>query len=56
MIAQRRTSDELRSLAGWYRNFAERAGSPTIWEGRIRMAEELEEEAERMASVTGIWR
>ena len=39
-----RSPDE---LACWYRAFAERAGNPTIWEGRLRRAEELEEEAAR---------
>jgi hypothetical protein len=39
--------DELRKLAAWYREFAERAGNPTIWEARLRTAEELEEEANR---------
>jgi hypothetical protein len=34
---------KLRELAAWYREFAERAGNPTIWEARLRMAEELDE-------------
>ncbi len=38
--------DELRKLALWYREFAERAGNPAIWESRLLMAEDLEEEAE----------
>ena len=42
---EQRDPDELRKLARWYRAFAERAGNPTIWEGRLRRAEELEEEA-----------
>ena len=33
----------LRHLASWYRKFAERAGEPAIWEGRLRTAEQLEE-------------
>jgi hypothetical protein len=37
----------LRTLAGWYREFAERAGSPNIWEARLRTAENLEAEADR---------
>jgi SMC interacting uncharacterized protein involved in chromosome segregation len=37
--------DKLRKLAAWYREFAERAGSPTIWDSRLRMAEDLEAEA-----------
>jgi hypothetical protein len=39
---KQRGPDELRELACWYRAFAERAGNPTIWEGRLRRAEELE--------------
>jgi hypothetical protein len=39
---------ELRRLAAWYRDFAERAGNPWIWEARLRHAEELEEEAARL--------
>ncbi len=40
--------DELRRLALWYREFAERAGNPVIWESRLNMAEDLEEEAARL--------
>ena len=40
-------SNELRKLAAWYREFAERAGDPAIWEGRLRTAEQLETEADR---------
>jgi hypothetical protein len=40
--------DKLRELASWYREFAERAGNPTIWEGRLRMAKDLDREAERI--------
>lgn len=47
MTTQRRNPDELRELACWYRDFAERAGSPAIWQGRLRTAEELEEQAAR---------
>jgi hypothetical protein len=36
---------ELRKLAAWYREFAERAGNPAIWEMRLRTAEKLEAEA-----------
>jgi len=35
----------LRALASWYREFAERAGNPVIWEARLRTAEDLEKEA-----------
>jgi hypothetical protein len=40
--------DKLRELASWYREFAERAGNPAIWEGRLRMADDLDDEAERI--------
>ena len=40
--------DKLRELASWYRVFAERTGNPAIWEGRLRMAEDLDSEAERI--------
>ena len=40
--------DKLRKLASWYRVFAERTGNPAIWEGRLRMAEDLDSEAERI--------
>ena len=33
---------ELRALATWYRQFAERAGNPMIWHKRLKTAEELE--------------
>lgn len=36
---------ELRKLASWYREFAERAGNPAIWEARLRTAEDLETQA-----------
>jgi hypothetical protein len=38
---------KLRALAGWYREFAERAGNPAIWEGRLRTAKDLERAADR---------
>jgi hypothetical protein len=38
-------ADKLRELASWYREYAERAGSTVIWETRLRMAEDLEKEA-----------
>lgn len=40
--------EKLRALARWYREFAERAGNPDIWEARLRTAEELEAEAARV--------
>jgi len=39
---------ELRRLAAWYREFAERAGDPAIWDRRLRTAERLEAEADRI--------
>ena len=39
-------SSKVRELAAWYREFAERAGNPTIWEARLRMADELDAEAD----------
>ena len=40
--------DQLRQLAAWYREFAERAGNPWIWEARLRRAKDLEAEADRV--------
>lgn len=37
---------KLRELAAWYREFAEKTGNPSIWESRLRMAEDLEMEAD----------
>jgi len=39
---------KLRELASWYREFAERAGNPMIWECRLRTAEGLDAEAQRI--------
>jgi hypothetical protein len=36
---------KLRELAAWYREFAERAENPAIWDMRLRTAEDLEWEA-----------
>ncbi len=38
----------LRELARWYREFAERTGNPTIWDCRLRTADDLDAEAERI--------
>src|SRR5947208_7020137 len=43
-----REAVRLRELAAWYREFMKRAGNPTIWESRLRMAEELDKEADRL--------
>ena len=37
---------KLRDLASWYREFAERTGNPTIWESRLRTAEDLDAQAD----------
>ena len=39
--------DKLRELAAWYREFAERA-EPTIREARLGIAEQLEQDADRL--------
>lgn len=38
----------LKKLAVWYRDFADRAGNPMIWEARLRTAQDLDQEAERV--------
>jgi hypothetical protein len=38
-------AQRLRELASWYREFAERTENPTIWDARLRTAEDLEREA-----------
>jgi hypothetical protein len=43
-----RCPHRLRQLAVWYRDFADRAGNPAIWEARLRTAKDLEEEADRL--------
>lgn len=40
--------EKLRELAAWYRQFAERAGNPAILESRLRMAADLDQEAEQL--------
>ena len=42
---------ELRELAAWYREFAERAGNPAIWEARLRTAGDLERKADHSEKV-----
>jgi hypothetical protein len=37
-----------RQLAAWYRDFAERAGNPAIWEARLHMAQDLDAQAHRL--------
>ena len=47
---------KLRELASWYREFAERAGNPAVWEARLLTAEDLDAEAQlieqRVATAT----
>jgi hypothetical protein len=43
-----KSADKLRELASWYREFAERAGNPSIWDSRLRTADDLDNEAERI--------
>ncbi|MGH7094264.1 MAG: hypothetical protein ACREFB_12105, partial [Stellaceae bacterium] len=42
--------EELRDLAAWYREFAERAENPVIWDSRLRTAEKFERDADRIAT------
>lgn len=43
---------DLRALAVWYREFAERTQNPVIWEARLRTAEELEMNAQALEART----
>ncbi len=43
---------ELRKYAAWYREFADRAGNPWIWEARLKTATALEREASRLESMS----
>jgi len=43
-----REAEKLRELAAWYREFAERAGNPSIWESRLLLAEDLQQEADSL--------
>lgn len=47
-MTDRMTPTRLRELAAWYREFAEKADSTSIWESRLRMAEDLESEADKI--------
>ena len=44
---------KLRELAVWYREFAEQAGNTAIWDSRLRMAEDLELEAQLIERTHG---
>lgn len=52
-------SVKLRELADWYREQAERAENPVIWDARLRTAEELDADADRiegkLAKLPGFW-
>ena len=47
---------KLRALASWYRQFAERTGNPLIWEARLLMAEDLDQEADRIEQLERLHR
>jgi hypothetical protein len=40
--------ERLRELASWYRELAERTVNSMIWDARLRTAEDLEAEADRL--------
>lgn len=42
------TAEELLALAAWFRNYAEQAGSPVIWDYRLSTAEDLERQAVKL--------
>jgi hypothetical protein len=42
---------KLRELAAWYRKYAIKAENPTIWEARLKTAEDMEAEADRLESM-----
>ena len=44
--------ERLRELACWYRGLAERTANPTIWDARLRTAEDFEAEAARIERST----
>jgi hypothetical protein len=44
--------EKLRELASWYREFAERAGNPAIWEARLQTAQDLNQEADRIEQLS----
>jgi hypothetical protein len=48
------TPEKLRELASWYREFAERTGNPSIWDSRLRTADDLEAEAARLEHQTPV--
>ena len=54
LVAMPSDPSKLRELAAWYREFAERAGNPTIWDGRKRTAEDLDAEADRIEQASSL--
>ena len=52
-------SVKIRELALWYRKQAERTENPVIWDARLRTAEELDAEADRierkLVPLPGFW-
>jgi hypothetical protein len=45
-------TQRLRELATWYREFAEKADSVTIWDARLRTAEDLDDEIAKLERST----
>ena len=43
---------KLRELAAWHREQAERAANPVIWGARLRTADDLDKEADRLEART----
>jgi hypothetical protein len=43
---------KLRELAAWYREQAEQAANPVIWDARLRTADDLDKEADRLEART----
>ena len=43
--ATRDDAEHLRALSAWYRDFAEKAENPAIWESRLATAKDLERQA-----------
>ena len=52
-VTQVLDAQKLRDLAAWYRQFAERAGNPAIWEARLQTAEDLEKTAADLEKKAG---
>ena len=48
-VRELRAVAELRNLASWYREFAEKAAAPWLCEARVLRADDLEREADLLA-------